>query len=80
MLHIFRGTPALSNFRLNQLFSGFQQDNLPIVSCYAEFLHFAHLSEALTEIEREKLEELLRYGPTQKSQEPYGECFVVIHV
>ncbi|WP_075294445.1 phosphoribosylformylglycinamidine synthase [Histophilus somni] len=78
MLHIFRGTPALSNFRLNQLFSGFQQDNLPIVSCYAEFLHFAHLSEALTEIEREKLEELLRYGPTQKSQEPYGECFVVI--
>ncbi|MDO5055360.1 MAG: phosphoribosylformylglycinamidine synthase [Pasteurella oralis] len=78
MLQIFRGSPALSEFRLNQLATTFQKSRLPVKSCYAEYLHFANLVETLTEEETAKLDQLLHYGPTLAEHEPVGECFIVI--
>ncbi|MEE6041763.1 phosphoribosylformylglycinamidine synthase [Avibacterium paragallinarum] len=78
MLQIFRGSPALSPFRLNQLAQRFQQAQLPVKSCYAEYLHFAELSEALNALEEQELTQLLHYGPTLAQHEPQGECFIVI--
>ncbi|POY45852.1 phosphoribosylformylglycinamidine synthase [Avibacterium paragallinarum] len=78
MLQIFRGSPALSPFRLNQLSLRFQQAQLPVKSCYAEYVHFAELSEALNALEEQELTQLLHYGPTLAQHEPQGECFIVI--
>ncbi|MFZ7165345.1 phosphoribosylformylglycinamidine synthase [Avibacterium avium] len=78
MLQIFRGSPALSPFRLNQLAQRFQQAQLPVKSCYAEYVHFAELSEALNALEEQELSQLLHYGPTLAQHEPQGECFIVI--
>ncbi|MFZ7344401.1 phosphoribosylformylglycinamidine synthase [Avibacterium volantium] len=78
MLQIFRGSPALSPFRLNQLAQRFQQAQLPMKSCYAEYVHFAELSEALNALEEQELTQLLHYGPTLAQHEPQGECFIVI--
>ncbi|WP_273395714.1 phosphoribosylformylglycinamidine synthase [Actinobacillus porcinus] len=78
MFQIFRGSAALSDFRLNQLATRFQNANLPVKSCYAEYMHFANLSAALSAEESQELEELLHYGPTLAQHEPKGECFVVI--
>ncbi|MDU8924688.1 phosphoribosylformylglycinamidine synthase [Pasteurellaceae bacterium LIM206] len=78
MLQIFRGSPALSEFRLTQLAVRFHTARLPVKSCYAEYVHFAELSESLTANETAKLEQLLHYGPTLTQHEPTGECFVVI--
>lgn len=78
MFQIFRGSPALSEFRLSQLAAKFQKANLPVKSCYAEYVHFANLSAALSATETQELEELLHYGPTLAQHEPKGECFVVI--
>ncbi|ABR73800.1 phosphoribosylformylglycinamidine synthase [Actinobacillus succinogenes] len=78
MFQIFRGSPALSEFRLSQLATRFQKADLPVKSCYAEYLHFAHLATALDADETQELEELLHYGPTLAQHEPTGECFVVI--
>ncbi|WP_273403820.1 phosphoribosylformylglycinamidine synthase [Actinobacillus porcinus] len=78
MFQIFRGSAALSDFRLNQLATRFQNANLPVKSCYAEYMHFANLSAVLSAEESQELEELLHYGPTLVQHEPKGECFVVI--
>ncbi|HDR1844554.1 TPA: phosphoribosylformylglycinamidine synthase [Pasteurella multocida] len=78
MLQIFRGSPALSEFRLNQLAVRFQKANLPVSACYAEYIHFADLSDRLTEEETAKLDQLLHYGPTLAEHDPVGHCFIVI--
>ncbi|WP_439287950.1 phosphoribosylformylglycinamidine synthase [Lonepinella sp. BR2904] len=78
MFQIFRGSPALSEFRLKQLLVRFQKANLPVKSCYAEYVHFANLTSALNVEESKELEELLHYGPTLAQHEPQGDCFVVI--
>ncbi|MGR6982098.1 phosphoribosylformylglycinamidine synthase [Testudinibacter sp. P27/CKL/0425] len=78
MMQIFRGSPALSDFRLNQLMTQFRQAELPVSECYAEYLHFADLTQALTATETEQLEQLLHYGPTLAEHEPVGNCFIVI--
>lgn len=78
MMQIFRGSPALSDFRLNQLMTRFRQAELPVSDCYAEYLHFADLTQALTPTETAQLEQLLHYGPTLAEHEPSGSCFIVI--
>lgn len=76
-MQIFRGSPALSEFRLNQLHQKFQQNQLPVKSVYAEFLHFIALNRPLAEAETAKIQELLHYGPTLKEQEPTGFALFV---
>ena len=43
----FRGSPALSEFRLTQLQQKCQQYQLPITSVYAEYLHFVEQKHRL---------------------------------
>ena len=58
----FRGSPALSEFRLTQLQQKCQQYQLPITSVYAEYLHFVEQKTSLGEDEIVKLQALLHYG------------------
>ncbi|OOH90794.1 phosphoribosylformylglycinamidine synthase [Pasteurellaceae bacterium 15-036681] len=73
----FRGSPALSEFRLNQLSQKFQQNQLPVKSVYAEYVHFVELNQPLANEETQKLQELLHYGPTLAEHDPVGFCLIV---
>ena len=47
MFQTFRGSPALSEFRIQGLMQKFQQNQLPVKSVYAEYLHFVELNRPL---------------------------------
>ena len=78
MLQTFRGSPALSEFRINALMQKFQQHQLPVQSVYAEYMHFVELEQAFSTDQESKLKALLHYGPTLAEHEAKGECFIVI--
>ncbi|RYU68399.1 phosphoribosylformylglycinamidine synthase [Aliivibrio finisterrensis] len=71
-MRILRGSPALSEFRVNKLLELCRELNLPVTGIYAEFAHFADLTADLDASEVEKLEKLLTYGPTIEEHEPEG--------
>ncbi|NRF15671.1 phosphoribosylformylglycinamidine synthase [Vibrio coralliilyticus] len=71
-MRILRGSPALSEFRVNKLLELCRELSLPVTGIYAEFAHFAELSADLDSQEVEKLEKLLTYGPTIEEHEPAG--------
>ncbi|MFA9385419.1 MAG: phosphoribosylformylglycinamidine synthase [Vibrio cyclitrophicus] len=71
-MRILRGSPALSEFRVNKLLELCRELSLPVTGIYAEFAHFADLTADLDESEVEKLEKLLTYGPTIEEHEPEG--------
>ena len=64
---ILRGTPALSDFRLQKLSSDFKSAGLSVATVYAEFLHVVDLSADLTDAETETLKKVLHYGPVSKA-------------
>ncbi|HHF6425776.1 TPA: phosphoribosylformylglycinamidine synthase [Haemophilus influenzae] len=74
----FRGSPALSEFRLTQLQQKCQQYQLPITSIYAEYLHFVEQKTSLVEDEIVKLQALLHYGSMFSEFKPTGYCLIVI--
>lgn len=78
MIQTFRGSPALSDFRINQLLTNFEKANLPVNSVYAEYVHFAKLTEKLTALEQQELTQLLHYGPTLTEHETVGQSLIVI--
>ena len=78
MFQIFRGSPALSEFRINALMQKFRQNDLPVNAVYAEYVHFVELNAVLSEKQEIKLKELLHYGPTLAEHEAKGESFIVI--
>lgn len=78
MIQSFRGSPALSDFRINQLLANFAKLALPVEAVYAEYVHFAQLTEQLTESEQQKLTELLHYGPTLSEHEISGFSLIVV--
>ncbi|MCB1822436.1 MAG: hypothetical protein KDI73_12790, partial [Candidatus Competibacteraceae bacterium] len=60
-MHRFRGSPALSPFRLEKLLTALRL-RVPAITCvYAEFIHF--VDGSLTMPDREVLDRLLDYGP-----------------
>ncbi len=65
-MEILRGSPALSEFRVNKLLERCHELDLPITSIYAEFTHFADVATTLTVDEQAKLTSLLTYG--------YNDC------
>ena len=71
-MRILRGSPALSEFRVNKLLELCRELSLPVTGIYAEFAHFADLTADLDASEVEKLEKLLTYGPTIEEHEPGG--------
>ncbi|WP_394250688.1 phosphoribosylformylglycinamidine synthase [Vibrio profundi] len=71
-MRILRGSPALSEFRVNKLLELCRELSLPVTGIYAEFAHFADLTADLDASEVEKLEKLLTYGPTIEEHKPEG--------
>ncbi|SKA46976.1 phosphoribosylformylglycinamidine synthase [Enterovibrio nigricans] len=76
-MEILRGSPALSEFRVNKLLESCQAFDLPVISLYAEFVHFADVSVSLNTVEQQKLDRLLTYGPTIAEHTPTGKLFLV---
>ncbi|TCO83516.1 phosphoribosylformylglycinamidine synthase [Plasticicumulans lactativorans] len=68
----FRGSPALSAFRLEQLLRTVQARVPAVRGLYAEFEHF--VDGALTTHDRTVLERLLHYGPSASVQAPHREA------
>lgn len=77
MMEILRGSPALSAFRINKLVTTFQELQLPIRSLYAEYVHFAEVTQPLTDEQKTRLEKLLRYGPSLAEHTPQGQLLLV---
>ena len=78
MFQTFRGSPALSEFRIQGLMQKFQQNQLAVKSVYAEYLHFVELNRPLVSEQEAKLKALLHYGPTLAEHDAKGETFIVI--
>ncbi len=73
----FRGSPALSPFRLEKLLIALRRQVPSITDAYAEFVHF--VDGRLTTHDREILDRLLRYGPNIPPRHLTGEpTFLVI--
>ncbi|MBD2781322.1 phosphoribosylformylglycinamidine synthase [Xenorhabdus szentirmaii] len=76
-MEILRGSPALSAFRITKLLSQCQEKCLPVTEIYAEFVHFADVNAPIEINEREKLDRLLKYGPSLEEHEPKGQLLLV---
>ncbi|CAM3029482.1 phosphoribosylformylglycinamidine synthase [Vibrio rarus] len=76
-MRILRGSPALSEFRVQKLLELCREQDLPVTGIYAEFMHFADVSAELDASETDKLEKLLTYGPTIEEHEPQGTLLLV---
>lgn len=76
-MEILRGSPTLSTFRITKLLSLCQQQQLPVIDIYAEYVHFAELGAPLNQDDRQKLSKLLHYGPSLTEQQPTGQLLLV---
>ncbi|WP_206485869.1 phosphoribosylformylglycinamidine synthase [Thalassotalea sp. G2M2-11] len=77
LIQTLRGAPALSEFRTQKLLSQCAEANLPIKEIYAEFAHFAHVTQELSADETTVLAKLLTYGPKIEEHEPVGQLLLV---
>ncbi|WP_099611990.1 phosphoribosylformylglycinamidine synthase [Vibrio fujianensis] len=76
-MRILRGSPALSEFRVQKLLETCREQTLPVTGIYAEFMHFADLKAELEASDLSKLEKLLTYGPTIQEHQPQGLLLLV---
>jgi phosphoribosylformylglycinamidine synthase len=74
---VVRGTPALSDFRIEKYLSQFVKNSLPVNGIYAEYIHFVMHSAPLTEQENSTLTKLLTYGSSIQEHKPEGVLFLV---
>jgi phosphoribosylformylglycinamidine synthase len=77
MLHL-RGSPALSDFRLQKLHGQIARVVPSLSTVRADYLHVAELDEPLTDNERGVLEKLLSYGPPRPDAAPAGVTLVTV--
>lgn len=78
-MDIFRGSPALSEFRIRQLMNDAQKRDLPLASLETEYVYFIDSESTLTESEIEKLQSLLQArAPIQSDSGPLTESFLVV--
>jgi phosphoribosylformylglycinamidine synthase len=73
-----RGSPALSQFRLDKLYASLKENAPSIQHIYAELMHFAFSENALNATEKNTLAQILSYGPSGKVEAPAGELFLTI--
>ncbi|MEJ2344903.1 MAG: phosphoribosylformylglycinamidine synthase [Gammaproteobacteria bacterium] len=73
-----RGSPALSEFRLEKLLTGLQAAAPAVTGVYAEYVHFVELERALTEPQHEALARILQYGPRMTAGQAEGHLFLVV--
>jgi phosphoribosylformylglycinamidine synthase len=74
---VLRGTPALSDFRIEKYLTQFAEYGLAVSGIYAEYTHFVMVSEPLTGQENSILTKLLTYGPTIQEHTPEGVLLLV---
>ncbi|MFT6776520.1 MAG: phosphoribosylformylglycinamidine synthase [Paraglaciecola sp.] len=74
---VLRGTPALSDFRIEKCMAKFVENGLPVTGLYCEYTHFVMVSEPLTEPESSILAKLLTYGPAIQEHKPEGVLILV---
>ncbi len=67
-----RGSPALSDFRLQKLLQDLVAAGLPARKVSAEFVHLAEVAGELTANERTVLDQLLTYGPRRTAAQVEG--------
>lgn len=72
----FRGSPALSPFRLKKLLAVLRQQVPAITDVYAEFIHF--VDGRLTTHDREILDRLLHYGSSTPQRHLSGEPIFLV--
>jgi phosphoribosylformylglycinamidine synthase len=75
---VLRGAPALSDFRSEKLLQQLSAAGLAVSGVYAEFIHFAELSESLLADEKQVLEKLLSYGPHASEHQALGHLMLVV--
>ena len=73
-----RGSPALSQFRLDKLYASLKTPAPNIAHIYAEFVHFAFNVNMLDKTQQNTLQQILTYGAQSKVEVPAGELFLVI--
>ncbi|MCW8855590.1 MAG: phosphoribosylformylglycinamidine synthase [Gammaproteobacteria bacterium] len=76
-MHYFRGSPALSTFRIEKLLKQLNQHLESIEAIHSEYVHFADIDGELSSDQRQTLDRLLTYGPAFKSETMDGELFLV---
>ena len=74
---VLRGTPALSDFRIEKCLAQFVEQGLPVTGIYAEYTHFAKVAEPLSEQQNSILSKLLTYGPSLQEHSPEGLLLLV---
>jgi len=74
---ILRGAPALSSFRISKLMREGQKLVPDLGQIYAEYVHFADIDQALSDLDLETLEKLLSYGSHRETGETKG-AFVLV--
>ncbi len=72
------GSPALSVFRLEKLYTSFKKSVPNIAHIYAEFVHFAFSEAVFSESQKSTLKKILTYGPQACLERPSGSLFLVI--
>ena len=77
-MHYFRGSPALSTFRVEKLLTQLQYQLASITAVHTEFVHFADIEGELTPDQQATLDKLLKYGPAFKAENMTGELFLVV--
>lgn len=77
-MQYFRGSPALSTFRVEKLLSQLKSKVPAISNVQAEFVHFADIEGELSADQSNILSKLLTYGPAFTAQQHKGELFLVI--
>ena len=74
----FRGSAALSSFRLQKIIANLSQSAPLIKSVHADFWHFAWNEGELNAIQLNTLTKILTYGPRMAEEAAVGELFLVI--
>ena len=75
---ILTGAPSLSAFRRKKLLSTLQQKVPSTVSVYAEYVHFAELTQPLSASGVETLQALLTYGPREEKTATKGQLILAV--
>ena len=76
-MHYFRGSPALSSFRIEKLLAQLQPLVPAIRAVHSEYVHFADMQAELDAAGQQVLDKLLSYGPAYQPEAADGELFLV---
>ena len=73
-----RGSVAVSPFRLEKIHNALKKSVPDVAHISTEFWHFVWSHEALSDLQKNTLEQILTYGPAANVEESCGALFLVI--